>query len=157
VILQTVWDNPDATGLPRLRLADAVPEFWAQPASWMPFVRGPETYSGLGTELRSRDWAGMPATDRRSYRLDPGLRSEPTPTSVTPPGSGSIRLQFGPASLRLAWNGLAGRVYELHYTPDLGRPFQLIQTVIASDDAEAQIALLPAGSQGFYRLAEVAP
>lgn len=157
VVLQTVWDNPDATGLPRLRLADALPEFWAQPAVWTPFLRGPDAYSGQGTEVRARDWAGLPATDRRSYRLDPGLRTAPTPTSVAPPGVGSIRLRIGGDALQLAWTGGAGRIYQVHFTADLGRPFQLMQTLIASADGEAQIALPKAGFQGFYRLAEIAP
>ena len=157
VVLQTVWENPDATGLPRLRLADALPEFWAQPSVWTPFLRGPDAYSGQGTEVRARDWAGLPATDRRSYRLDPGLRKAPTPTSVAPPGGGSIRLRIGGGALQLAWMGGAGRIYQVHFTADLGRPFQWVQTVIASADGEAQIALPNAGSQGFYRLAEIAP
>ena len=157
VVLQTVWENRDATGLPRLRLADALPEFWAQPSVWMPFLRGPDAYSGQGTEVRARDWAGLPATDRRSYRLDPGLRTAPTPTSVAPPGVGSIRLRIGGDALQLAWTGGAGRIYQVHFTADLGRPFQLMQTLIASADGEAQIALPKAGSQGFYRLAEIAP
>ena len=157
VVLQTVWDNPDATGLPRLRLADALPEFWAQPSVWTPFLRGPNAYSGQGTEVRSRDWAGSQATDRRAYLLDPGLRRAPTPTSVAPPGGGSIRMGIAAGSLRLAWTGVAGRVYQVHFTADLGRPFQWMQTIIASVDGEAQIALPAAGSQGFYRLAEIAP
>ena len=157
VVLQTVWENRDATGLPRLRLADALPEFWAQPAVWTPFLRGPDAYSGQGTEVRARDWAGLPATDRRSYRLDPGLRTAPTPTSVAPPGVGSIRLRIGGDALQLAWTGGAGRIYQVHFTADLGRPFQLMQTLIASADGEAQIALPKAGFQGFYRLAEIAP
>jgi hypothetical protein len=157
VVLQTVWDNPDATGLPRLRLADALPEFWAQPAVWVPFLRGPAAYSGLGTEVRARDWAGLPATDRRSYRLDPGLRSAPTLASVAPPGGGLIRLQGNAASLRLAWNGGPGRVYQVHYATNLSGPFQVMQTLIASEDGDVQVALPTAGSQGFYRLAEIAP
>lgn len=157
VVLQTVWDNPDATGLPRLRLADALPEFWAQPAVWSPFLRGPESFSGQNTEVRTRDWAGLPATDRRSYRLDPGLRSAPTPTSVAPPGVGSIRLQMSRGSLQLAWTGVTGRIYQIHFTADLGRPFQLMQTLIASGDGAVQIPLPTTGSNGFYRLSEIAP
>lgn len=157
VVLQTVWDNPDATGLPRLRLADALPEFWAQPAVWAPFIRGPESSSGSGTELRARDWAGLPATDQRAYRLDPGLRPDLTPTSMAPRGSGSIRLQNSAGSLRLAWSGLAGRVYQVYFTADLGRPLQWMQTLITSEDGEAQVALPTAGAQGFYRIAEIAP
>ena len=157
VVLQTVWDNPDATGLPRLRLADALPEFWAQPAVWSPFLRGPESFSGQNTEVRTRDWAGLPATDRRSYRLDPGLRSAPTPISVAPPGVGSIRLRMGGDSLQLTWTGGAGRIYQVHFTADLGRPFQLMQTLIASGDGAAQIPLPTTGPKGFYRLSEIAP
>jgi hypothetical protein len=157
MVLQTVQDNPGAAGLPLVRLTDALPEFWAQPASWMSFVRGPEAYSGLGTEVRARDWAGMPATDRRSYRLDPGLKPDPTPNSSTPPGGGLMRVQVSPGSLRLAWNGLAGRVYQVQYTTDLRRPFQSVQTLIASEDGEAQVALPISDSQGFFRLVEIAP
>lgn len=156
LVLQTVWENPDAAGLPRLRLADALPEFWAQPAALQPFLRGPGAYSGMGTELRARDWAGLPATDRRSYRLDPGLR-DPTSASVAPPRSGSSSLQVAAGAFRLVWNGVAGRVYQVHYTASLSRPFELIQTLIASDSSEIQIPLPAAESQGFYRLAEVAP
>ena len=157
VVLQTVWDNPDATGLPRLRLADALPEFWVQPAVWKPFLRGPDAYAGLGTELRARDWAGLPTTDRRAYRLDPGLRTEPTSRSSVPPGIGSIRVGIVAGSVQLTWNGVAGRVYQIHFTADLNRPFQLIQTLIASVDGEAQVALPIGGFQGFYRIAEIAP
>ena len=157
VVLQTVWDNPDATGLPRLRLADALPEFWAQPAVWSPFLRGSESFSGQNIEVRSRDWAGLPATDQRSYRLDPGLRTAPTPTSVAPPGVGSIRLQMIRGSLQLTWTGGAGRIYQIHFTADLGQPFQLMQSFIASGDGGAQIPLPTTGSKGFYRLSEIAP
>ena len=157
VVLQTERDNPDATGLPRLRLADESPEFWAQPAVWKSFQRGPDAYSGWGTELRARDWAGLPTTDRRAYRLDPGLRAAPTTTSVVPPGVGSIRLGNAAGSLQLIWNGVAGRVYQVYFTADLSRPFQLIQTSIAAQDGEARFPLPTAGSQGFYRIAEIAP
>ena len=157
VVLQTAWDGPYATGLPRLRLADAHPEFWAQPAVWRTFLRGPEAYSGWGTELRGRDWAGLPATDHRSYRLDPGLRSAPTSTSAAPPGVGSVRLGIAAGSLQLAWNGVAGRIYQILFTPDLSRPFQLVQTFIAFEDGEARFVLPTAGAQGFYRLAEITP
>lgn len=157
MVLQTVWENPEATGLPHLRLADALPEFWAQPVVWNRFVRGPDTYAGLGTEAQARDWAGVPATDRRSYRLDPGLRTAPTLASVSPPGAGSIRLRVAAGLLRLAWNGVAGRVYQVYFTPDLRRPFQWVQTLIASGDGESQITLSATGLQGFYRLAEVTP
>jgi hypothetical protein len=156
-VLQTVWENPEATGLPRLRLADPLPEFWVQPASWRPFVRGPEGYSGMGTEVRARDWAGIPATDRRAYRLDPGLRKAPTLSSVAPPGAGLLRLGGSTGAFRLTWNGVAGRVYQLYYTADLGRPFQLVDILIASEDGEAQFALPTLGSSGFYRVAEVTP
>ena len=156
-VFQTVRDNPDATGLPRLRLADALPEFWAQPAVWRPFLHGPESYSGLGTEVRARDWAGLPTTDQRSYRLDPGLRSAPTPASVTPSRGGLIGLQAGGGSFRFAWTGVAGRIYQVQYTADLSRPFQVWQTLIAAEDGAAQVALPATGAQGFYRLAEIAP
>jgi len=157
VVLQTVWDHPDETGLPHLKLADALPEFWAQPAVLMPFLHGPEAYAGIGTELRARDWAGLPATDRQSYRLDPGLK--PSSTYASPPvtGGGSIRLQVTTGSLRLAWNGVAGRVYQLLHTANLGQPFQLMQTLIASQTGEVQISVPTVDSQGFYRLVEIVP
>jgi hypothetical protein len=157
LVLQTVWDNLAAIGLPRLRLVDALPEFWVQPASLKTFVRGPEAYSGIGTELSARDWAGMPATDRQAYRLDPGLRPAPTPTSLTPPGGGQMQLGGSAGSLQLAWNGVAGRVYQVYHTPNLTRPFALTETLIAAQDGSLQIVLPTAGSQGFYRLAEVVP
>ena len=140
-----------------MRLADALPEFWAQPAVWKQFLRGPDAYSGWGGELHARDWAGLPATDRRSYRLDPGLRTVPTSTSAAPPGVGSIRLGVFAGALHLAFNRLAGRVYQVYFTADLSRTFVFKQTFIASEVGEFQIALPTAGFQGFYRLAEIAP
>ena len=158
MVLETAWDNPDATGLPQLRLTDALPAFWAQPAVLRPFLRGPEAYSGIGIEVRARDWAGLPATDRRSYRLDPGLGSTSTSfLSATPPGGGSIRPQVVSGSLRLAWNGAAGRVYQVQHTVNLNQPFQVVQTLIASTDGEIQVSLPKADPQGYYRLAEIAP
>lgn len=157
VVLQTVWENSEASGLPRLRLTDPLPEFWVQPASWRPFVRGPESYSGMGREVRARDWAGISATDRRAYRLDPGLRATPTLSSVAPPGVGLLRLGGSTGSFRVNWNGVAGRVYQLYYTADLGSPFQLMDTLIASEDGQAQFALPTLGTLGFYRIAEITP
>lgn len=156
-VLQTVLENVDAAGLPRLRLADALPEHWAQPAIWRTFQRGPDAYTGWGVEVRARDWAGMPATDHRSYRLDPGLRTMPTPTSVTPPGAGTVRLGKVAGGFQLIWNGIAGRIYEVQFTADLKQPFQLAQSIIASGDGEVRFTLPTGGSRGFYRLAEIAP
>ena len=59
--------------------------------------------------------------------------------------------------VQLAWNGVSGRVYQIHFTTDLSRPFQLIQTLIAPADGETQTALPIADFQGFYRIAEIAP
>ncbi len=157
MVFQTARENPDATGLPRLRLADALPEHWAQPAIWRTFQRGPDAYSGWGAELRARDWAGLPASDHRSYRLDPGLRTAPTPTSVTPPGASPVRLGKVAGGFQLIWIGVAGRIYQVHFTPDLNQPFQLVQSIIAPGDGEVRFALPAAGSHGFYRLAEIAP
>lgn len=156
-VLQTQWSGSDSPGLPQLRLGDVHPEYWAQPAVWETFVRGPEVYSGWGTELRARDWAGMPMTDRRSYRLDPGLRATPTPSSTVPPGVGSIRWSSGNGSGRLTWTGLAGRVYQVFFATDLNQPFRLLQSSIAAQDGEMSVVLPSAGPQGFYRLAEVRP
>jgi hypothetical protein len=157
LVLQTIDASPISPGFRHLEVADAFPEFWAQPAVWEVFLKGPGAFSGLGRELQARDWAGRRTTDRRAYALDPGLERSWTLSAVAPPGVGLVTPGLGQGSLRLSWSGLAGRVYRIDRALTLARPFQELQTLIAAEDGSLTLDLAFDGSEGFYRVAEIEP
>jgi hypothetical protein len=156
-VLQTIDETPSGAGLSRLIVTDTLPEFWAEPAVWEPFLKGPAAFSGFGREFRARDWAGRMTTDRRAYALDPGLEGSWTPATFSPPGAGLLTPGFGRVSFILTWNGIAGRVYRLDHTATLERPFLAVQTVIPGEDGSLTLSLPLDGSQGFYRVTEIEP
>ena len=155
--LHGIQDDSVAVGLPRFRVTDALPEFWAEPAVWQPFRTGPAAFSGLGRELRTKDWAGRPFADRRAYALDNGLPARRTAAALSPPGVGMLELSAGRASLSLAWDGVAGRIYALEHTEDLNRSFRNLRTWIAPADGRLHLELPVAAAAGFYRLVELPP
>ncbi len=157
VVMTTRWGGADISGPLQLRLSEVQPEFWAQPVSWRSFLRGPDEYAGWGVEVRARDWAGVPMTDRRSYRLDPGLKAPPTYQFGVLPGVGTIRMNHVGGALQLAWTGFAGRTYQVHYSAELNKPSRLLLTIVATQDGETRITLPASGAQGFFRVANVSP
>ena len=157
VILQTVGPDEIGAALPTLTLVDVLPEFWAQPASLSPFLKGPGAYSGQGTEIRAQDWAGMQATDRRSYRLDPGLRLTPVIAYSVPREGVRLIVKRVSDSLLVEWAGVAGRTYQLQFAASVNGPFALIQTFNAAQDGAIRTNISLNGTQGFYRIAEISP
>lgn len=157
VILQTVGPNDIGATLPTLKLVDALPEFWAQPASFSPFLKGPGAYSGQGTEIRAQDWAGMQATDRRAYRLDPGLKLTPVIAYSVPREAVRLTVKRVADSLLVEWAGVAGRTYQLQFATSVNGPFALVQTFNAAQDGAIQTNISPNGTQGFYRVADISP
>ena len=157
-VFQTEAVTPADSSFPRLRVVDALPEFWAQPSIWRHFTKGPGAASGFGREIGARDWAGRPATDRRAYPLDPGLHSVALagPNS-TPPGVGLITVTYGATGLLLRWNGIVGRAYGLQFTPTLTRPFTSAGLVVGEATGPQIFPLPLAGSAGFYRIVELTP
>jgi hypothetical protein len=152
-----IQDASVAVGLPRFRVTDALPEFWAEPAVWQSFRAGPAAFSGQGRELRTKDWAGRPFADRRAYALDNGLSARRTAAPLSPSGVGMLQLSAGRASLLLAWDGAAGRIYALEHTEDLNRSFRNLRTWIAPADGRLHLELPVAAAAGFYRLVELSP
>lgn len=152
-------DETSSAGLPLLRVTDVLPEHWAEPAVWQPFRTGPAAYSGLGRELRMKDWAGRPLTDRRAYGLDNGLPSRRTSAAFSGPGVGTVGLSVGPSSISfsLTWTGVAGRLYAVEHTADLSRSFRVIRTLIAAEDRQLMVELPADGAAGFYRVVELPP
>ncbi len=156
-VLETSDESTSSAGLARLVVADSLPEFWAQPAVWENFLKGPAAFSGFGRELRSRDWAGRMATDRRAYALDPGLKSSSTPLAVAPAGAGLLTPGLSRTGFVLRWSGVAGRVYHLQYAATLARGFQDLQTIIPGEDGSLTVTLPLSGGEGFYRVTEIQP
>lgn len=157
VILQTVGPNDIGATLPTLTLVDVLPEFWAQPASFSPFLKGPGAYSGEGAEIRVQDWAGMQSTDRRSYRLDPGLKLTPVIAYSVPREGVRLTVKRISNSLFVEWSGVAGRTYQLQFAASVNGPFALVQTLNAAQDGAIQANISPNDTQGFYRVAEISP
>ncbi len=156
-VFQTMVAVSSSTGLPRLRVMGAFPDYWVQPAILNPFLRGAGNYSGYGRELRPCDWAGRRATDHRAYPLDPGLSAPDTTSSSAVPGAGQLVTARVDRGFRVAWRGVAGRVYRLEYTASLARPFQLVQTLVDGQDGELEILLPVNGGEGYYRVGELVP
>jgi hypothetical protein len=155
--LHGIQDDSVSLGLPVFRVTDALPEFWAEPAVWQPFRTGPAAFSGLGRELRTKDWAGRPFADRRAYALDNGLPARWTAAALSPSGVGMLEWSAVRGSLSLAWDGVAGRIYGLEYTEDLNRSFRNLRTWIAPADGRLHLELPVAAAAGFYRLLELPP
>ncbi len=153
--LHVVRDDMRSGGLPVLRVTDVLPEYWAEPAVWQHFRVGPASFSGRGRDLRIKDWAGRPFTNRRGYALDGGLAPRRTAASVSPAGPGILALASGETALSLTWSGVAGRVYALEHAADLSGPFVPRRTLIASDDGPVTILLAAEDAAGFYRVAEL--
>ncbi|MCL4179662.1 MAG: hypothetical protein KJ072_18180 [Verrucomicrobia bacterium] len=143
--------------LPVFRVTDALPEFWAEPAIWQHFRVGPAAFSGMGRGLPTKDWGGRPFTDRRAYALDSGLPARRTAAALSPSGVGMLELSAGRASLSLAWDGVAGRIYGLEYSEDLNQSFRNLRTWIAPADGRLHLELPVAAAAGFYRLVELPP
>jgi hypothetical protein len=155
--LHGIQDDSVSAGVPVFRVTDALPEFWAEPAVWQHFRAGPAAYSGMGRELRTKDWAGRPFTDRRAYTLDNGLPARRTAGALSPPGVGVLELSVGGASLSLAWEGVGGRIYSLEYSEDLNLSFRNLRIWIAPADGRLNLELRADAVAGFYRLVELPP
>lgn len=155
--IRTVQDDIASPGLPVLRVTCVLPEFWAEPAVWQHFRGGPESFSGFGKDQRIKDWAGRPHTDRRAYAMDNGLALSDTTTVGSPRGPGRLTLERGRLTLSLKWNGVAGRVYSLEFTPDLKTAFRTLITFINPQDGVVTIPVSPDGGSGYYRVAELSP
>ena len=156
-VMQTVSEPLTNSGLPWLKVADAFPEFWAQPSIWRMFLRGPAPFSGYGVDIQARDWAGRMASDRRGYALDRGLVGLDEPSAFTARGPGRLNTSVGQTGLWLVWPGIAGRVYRVEQTLVLGQPFQPIQMVVLPQDGGVRLLVPWARSQGFYRVGEIVP
>lgn len=157
VVIQSVRTDSDSNSLPRLQLTEVLPGFWAQPATFVHYLKGPTSFAGTGKEASPRDWAGMPATDQRAYRLDPGLGTRPTDAFTAPPGGGMISMQTFESSTTLTWAGVAGHVYQVQSTANLSDSFAVLDTVVCPADGQVRIQLNPVGPKSFYRIAEIDP
>jgi hypothetical protein len=155
--LHGIEEDSVSGGLPVFRVTEALPEFWAEPAVWQHFRAGPASYSGMGRELRTKDWAGWPFRDRRAYALDNGLPARRTAAALSPPGVGALELSIEGTSLGLAWEGVAGRIYSLEHTEDLNLSFRNLRTWIAPADGRLNLELPADVVAGFYRLVELPP
>lgn len=155
--LRTVQDDIASSRLPVLHVTCVLPEYWAEPAVWQHFRGGPESFSGFGKDQRLKDWAGRPHTDRRAYALDNGLASSHPSTAGLPNGPSRLTVERGRATLSVEWNGVAGRVYSLEFTPDLGTAFRTLLTFINPQDRVVTIPVSPDGGSGYYRVAELLP
>ena len=158
LVLQSEGQVP-AAGVPAwLRVVDALPEFWAEPAIWGHFLKGPGAASGWGRDTGHAGWQGSPFPDRRAYRLDPGLRSVALAGYLPGvPNIGTLGLHPGPGGLQLTFNAMAGRLYEVQFTRSLLTPFVLQQTVIGLANGPQTVGLPADGSTGFYRLVQRPP
>lgn len=158
MVLQTTTSTLITGKTPVLRVLDVLPEFWAEPAVWGHFLKGPGAASGFGNEILPRDWAGRPATDRRAYPLDAGLRSVELAESFSIPFTlGTLHINYLRSGILLSFTGRAAHAYAIQYTAALTRPFSVIQTVI-SPDSSSQTAVLPIlGGSGFFRVVELTP
>lgn len=158
LVLQTTGVDAGPGTAPALRVVDVLPEFWAEPAVLNHFLKGPGAASGFGNEIRPRDWAGIPATDRRAYPMDAGLRSvELAPSFTIPSNIGRVRVSYLPRQIVLTFDGLGAHAYAVHYTTALTRPFTVVTSLISAD-SRPQTVVLPASDEAaFFRVVELIP
>ncbi len=142
-------------GLSVVTVHDRLPEFWAQPAVWNSFQRGPSAYAGTERDVEPDDWAGRQASDRRAYAFDQGRRrSESLARSV--PVFGAVQLERHANGLSLNWPGVPGRLYVLETTDSLSKPFQTMQVYGAVEQGNVSVSLpAPVGGESYYRIKEV--
>jgi len=158
VVLETEVESASGAAVPRLRVVDSLPEFWAQPSVWRHFTKGVGAASGFGRDLQPRDWAGRPASDRRAYPLDRGIAKTLLPEGLpTQPGIGAITLTANARTVFIQWNGVVGHTYSLQFTPTLLRPFAATGPVIAQTPGVQTVSLPLPGEAGFYRVVELTP
>lgn len=141
--------------IPVLIVDDAMPAFWAQPAVWNHFLKGPGAYSGFGRDLGPRDWMGRTATDQRAYAFDRGLRNVEAPDPAPSPFVGSITGALSDTGVTLTWTAIAGHAYSIQRSASVLGPFDPARVWVSTFDGTAKLTLQPSLATEFYKVVDV--
>jgi hypothetical protein len=141
----------EGNGAPILKVTSRLPEFWAQPASFEHFAKGPGAYSGFGRDAQIKDFAGIPFETLRAYERDNGARagsrifSGPRPVTIS-----SIQTIRGAASLSI--EAVAGLKYVLLFSPTVTGAYREVEEIVPESDGAISLPLTTQNSAGFYKI-----
>jgi hypothetical protein len=146
--------TPEINGLPTLKVLSLLPEYWAQPSIWTDKQQLPGTFSNHPRGAKPKDFAGVPFTTFRAYKMDNGWETRrldaPSETETPPP------LKVGPFLLNAdgffgAVQAFTGLTYELQHLKSLDELPQTIASTTATIDGTLSIgAPRQEGTMGFY-------
>jgi hypothetical protein len=142
--------------VPRMVAEEVLPAYWEQPGIWSMAGRGPTAYAGGLGLWQPRDFAGIPATDRRASEWDNGSEARvaqfPAETvggTTRPPAPAFVPV---PRGLRVEMQTEPARVFGVGSSPDLGGHYVELTRVVSGSDGRLVFTVPIAGDAGYFRL-----
>jgi len=142
--------------VPLLVASEVLPAYWEQPCVWKTARRGPAGFAGRMGPWAARDFAGIPATDRRASEWDNGSEARvvwfAAGNGTGSQGRTAPAVVLAPRELHVEMLVEPGRAFDVLSSTDVGGPYAAVSRVISGPDGHLVFTVPVVDDIGFFRL-----